>query len=412
MNSVRTARRSFLKLFAGVPPAAGLLMAGRTDAAAPQPPQAPQGRDVIQELRVRTFINAAGTFTALSGSLMLPEVRAAMQVAARRFVRLEDLNDAVSTRLAELLRCEAGLVTAGCASAMMLGTAACLTGTDTARIRRLPDTTGMRNEVIVQRSHRVGYDHAIRNTGARMIEVRTSQELVKAINGRTAMLFYLNASTDRGSIRHEEFVRLGRQHKIPTLIDTAADVPPVDNLFRFQKIGFDLVCFSGGKGLRGPQSAGLLLGRKDLIAAARLNNCPNADAIARTNKVNKEEIVGMLVAVEMFLKRDHEAVWKDWQGRCHRIAAALKGFDDVRTSMNVPAIANHVPHLRITWEVKRRGVTAGEVVRRLRDGKPSIELAPGAGGSGGNLTIGVWMMEPGEDAVVAERLRTILGGGR
>jgi D-glucosaminate-6-phosphate ammonia-lyase len=225
-------------------------------------------------------------------------------------------------------------------------------------------------------------------------------------------MFFLNSSTNQGSIKHEEFVQIARQHKIPTLIDAAADVPPVENLFRFQGIGFDLVCFSGGKALRGPQSAGLLLGRKELIAAARLNNAPNSDTICRTNKVNKEEIIGMLVAVESFLKRDHEAIWKEWEGRCNRISKALGGFEDVRAAINVPEIANHAPHLRITWDVKRRGVTAGDVVRRLREGKPSIELAPGTGGNGGAITIGVWMMEPGDDASVAERVRAILGGGR
>jgi D-glucosaminate-6-phosphate ammonia-lyase len=225
-------------------------------------------------------------------------------------------------------------------------------------------------------------------------------------------MFFLNASTNQGEVRHEEFVKLARQHNVPTLIDAAADVPPVDNLFRFQKIGFDLTCFSGGKGLRGPQSAGLLLGRKELIASARLNNSPNADSIGRTNKVNKEEIIGMLVAVEAFLARDHDAVWKDWENRCHRIAQALKGFPDVRTAIDVPPIANRVPHLRISWDVKRRGVTAAEVVARLRDGKPSIELAPGGAGRGSSVTIGVWMMEPGEDAIVAERMRAVLGGGR
>jgi D-glucosaminate-6-phosphate ammonia-lyase len=412
MHPFQAARRSFLRVLGGAPCAAGFLWSGRADAQAPQRPQALQGRDVIQELGVRSFINAGGTFTLLTGSLMLPEVQAAMQIASKKFVQMDDVHDAVGRRLAELLQCESALVTAGCASAMMLGTAACITGNDTARIRRIPDTTGLKNEVIVQRSHRVGYDHAIRNTGVRMIEVATRVELQKAINGQTAMMFFLNDSANRGAVGHEEFVKIAREHKVPTLIDAAADVPPVDNLFRFQKIGFDLVCFSGGKGLRGPQSAGLLLGRRDLIAAARLNNSPNSDSIGRTNKVNKEEIIGMLVAVELFLKRDHEAVWKDWEGRCSRIAQALKGFEDVRSTVQVPPIANHVPHLRITWDVKRRGVTAAEVVRRLREGKPSIELAPGAGGTGGAITIGVWMMDPGEDAVVAERVRTILAGGR
>jgi L-seryl-tRNA(Ser) seleniumtransferase len=411
MKPFQTARRSFLGLLAGAPWA--FLWADRAAAQTPQPAPTPPARDVIQELGVRSFINAGGTFTAMTGCLMLPEVRASMQAASSKFVMLEELHDKVGQRLAELLRCEAALVTSGCASAMMLGTAACITGTDNARIVRLPDTTGMKNEVIVQRSHRVGYDHAIRNTGAKMVEVTTRQELEKAINDKTVMMFFLNDAANAGSIKHEEFVKIAKDRRIPTLIDAAADVPPVTNLFRFTEMGFDLACFSGGKGIRGPQSAGLLLGRRDLIAAARLNNSPNANSIGRTNKVNKEEIIGMLVAVEAYLRRDHDAVWKDWEGRCNRITQALRAYDDIRTTINVPPIANHVPHLRITWDAQRRGVTAAQVRTRLREGKPSIELAPGGGGGGGNsITVGVWMMEPGEDAIVAERLRVILGGGR
>jgi L-seryl-tRNA(Ser) seleniumtransferase len=402
MNPLLTARRTFLRMLAGLPGLGGLLATNQAAAG-----EVVKARDVIQELGVRSFINAAGTFTALSGSLMPPEVVAAIQVASRKFVRLEDLHNAVGRRIAELLHCEAALVTAGCASALSLATAACVAGSDTARIRRLPDTTGMKNEVLVQRTHRVGYDHAIRNAGVRMIEVETREELEKAVNERTAMLFFLNASEPRGKIRYEEFVALGKKHKVPTLNDAAADVPPVENLWKYTKMGFDLVAFSGGKGLRGPQSAGLLLGRRDLIEAAKLNNNPNADSLCRTNKVNKEEVVGMLVALELFLARDHAAVWNEWQGRCRRITDALKEFDDVRTEVNVPAIANAVPHLRITWDYERRKLSAAEMVKRLRDGKPSIEVNPG---SGRQLVIGVWMMEPGEDALVAERIRAILAG--
>jgi L-seryl-tRNA(Ser) seleniumtransferase len=402
MNPLLTARRTFLRMLAGLPGLGGLLATNQAAAG-----EVVKARDVIQELGVRSFINAAGTFTALSGSLMPPEVVAAIQVASRKFVRLEDLHNAVGRRIAELLHCEAALVTAGCASALSLATAACVAGSDTARIRRLPDTTGMKNEVLVQRTHRVGYDHAIRNAGVRMIEVETREELEKAVNERTAMLFFLNASEPRGKIRYEEFVALGKKHKVPTLNDAAADVPPVENLWKYTKMGFDLVAFSGGKGLRGPQSAGLLLGRRDLIEAAKLNNNPNADSLCRTNKVNKEEVVGMLVALELFLARDHAAVWNEWQGRCRRITDALKEFDDVRTEVNVPAIANAVPHLRITWDYERRKLSAAEMVKRLRDGKPSIEVNPG---SGRQLVIGVWMMEPGEDAIVAERIRAILAG--
>jgi L-seryl-tRNA(Ser) seleniumtransferase len=238
-----------------------------------------------------------------------------------------------------------------------------------------------------------------------MIEVETKEQLESAINDRTAMMFFLNFADPQGKIHREEFVAIGKKHKVPTLIDAAADVPPVENLWRFTKMGFDLVGFSGGKGLRGPQSTGLLLGRTDLIEAAKLNFGPEGDSLCRTNKVNKEETIGMLVALESFLKQDHVAVWRDWEGRCRCIAEALKGYDDVKTEMFVPPIANAVPHLGVRWDSKKRRLTPGEMVRKLREGKPSIEVNPG---SRQQLVIGVWMMEPGEDAIVGERIRSIL----
>ena len=400
MSRLQAKRRTFLCALAGVP---GLrLLVSPSWAATPD--DAPE-RDVIKELGVRSFINAAGTFTALTGSLMRPEVVAAMQVASRKFVQLEDLHNAVGQRIAQLLNCPAALVTSGCASALSLSTAACVAGDDRDKIRRLPDTTGMKNEVLVQRTHRVGYDHAIRNAGVRLIEVETREQLENAINGKTAMMFFLNASDPRGSIHHEEFVAIGKKHNVPTLIDAAADVPPVDNLWRFTKLGFDLVGFSGGKGLRGPQSSGLLLGRKDLIDAAKLNNSPNGDTLCRTNKVNKEEVIGMLVALETFLKLDHAAVWKEWEGRCQRITQALETFKDVRTEVFVPQIANAVPHLRVRWDFQARNLSAQEMVKKLREGEPSIEVSPG---SRQQFVIGVWMMEPGEDAIVGDRMRAIL----
>jgi L-seryl-tRNA(Ser) seleniumtransferase len=360
---------------------------------------------VLRELGVRPCINAAGTYTALTGSLMPPEVFAAMQVASKHFVRLNELQDAVGKRIAELLKCDAAMVTAGCASALSLATAACVAGNDPERIRRLPDTAGMKNEVLVQRTHRVAYDHAIRNAGVRLIEVETADELKKQISEKTALLFFLNSAAPQGQIQHEEFIALGKQRQVPTLIDAAADVPPVDNLYRFTRLGFDLVAFSGGKGLRGPQSAGLLLGRQDLIAAARLNNSPNSDSLCRTNKVNKEEIVGMLVALELFLNRDHDAVWKEWQGRCERIFKDLAGLDDVRTRVEVPSGANAVPHLHVTWNYDQRQLNPAQMADKLRDGEPSIEVVPI---SRRELVVGVWMLEPGEDAIVARRIRELL----
>jgi L-seryl-tRNA(Ser) seleniumtransferase len=406
MSQILPRRRTLLQAIAGLP---GLgLLSQTSEAAAVR--ETPQGRDVLAELKVRPFINAGGTFTALTGSLMRPEVVSAMQVASRKFVKLEDLHVAVGERISGLIGCEAALITSGCASALMLGTAACLTGDDPRKMRALPDLTGLKSEVIVQKSHRVNYDHAIRNTGVKLVEVETRDELIAAISDKTAMMFFLNSSGPQGQVHHEEFVAIAKSKGVPTLIDAAADVPPVENLWKYTKMGFDLVGFSGGKGLRGPQSSGMILGRKDLIKAARLNTSPNGDTIGRTNKVNKEEIVGMLVALETYLKEDHTAVWREWEDRCKQISTAVSGPADIRAEIYIPQVANAVPHLRVSWDAKARGVTVAQVVAKLRDGSPSIEFGPGAG-SGRSLNIGVWMLEPDEVPIVAQRLKAALALG-
>src|SRR5436305_6446301 len=259
----------------------------------------------------------------MTASLMPPEVIEAITYASRHYVMLDELHDRVGARIATLLRCEAAMVTSGAASALTLGTAGVLTGTDPRKVVDLPNLAGMKSEVIVQKAHRFGYEHAVRNGGVRLVEVETREEMERAIGPQTAMMLFYNNNNGEGRIRDEEFVEIGRKHGVPTLNDAAADVPPVENLWKYTKMGFDLVAFSGGKGLRGPQSAGLLLGRRDLIAAARLSNNPNSDSICRTNKVNKEELVGMLVALELFLNRDQAAVWKEWEARASRITQPL-----------------------------------------------------------------------------------------
>lgn len=362
-------------------------------------------RDYFKELGVKPFINAAGTYTTLTASLMPPEVVDAWEYASRQYVRLLDLQEAVGRRLAELLGCEAALVTSGAAGALTVGTAACITGTDQKLIRQLPDTTGMKNEVIVQKSHRYGYDHAVRNCGIRFVEVETAEELERAITPRTAMMLFFNANDPLGKIHAEEFVALGKKHNIPTFNDAAADTPPVGNLMKYTKMGFDLVTFSGGKGLRGPQSAGLLLGRKDLIEAAKLNSSPYSDSIGRGQKVNKEEILAMLVAVESYLKRDHEADWKEWERRVKVITDSVGKLPSVQAETYVPEIANHVPHLRLRWDPAVIRISVPEVVRQLRDGDPSIEVVPS---SKEDLQIGVWMLQPGEAQIVARRIHEIL----
>lgn len=361
-------------------------------------------RDYFRELGVRPFINAAGTYTAMTASLMPTEVTDAIAYASKHFVMLDELHDRVGERLASRLQCEAAMVTSGAASALTLGTAAVLTGTDQKKIVDLPNLAGAKREVIIQKSHRFGYDHAVRNCGVQLVEVETREDLERAVSDRTAMMLFYNNNNAEGRIRDEEFAQLGKKHHVPTLNDAAADVPPVENLWKYTKMGFDLVAFSGGKGLRGPQSAGLLLGRRDLIAAARLNAPPNGNSIGRGLKVNKEEMLGMLVAIERYLARDHASDERDFAARAETIRAAVTSLKGVRADVFVPEVANHVPHVRITWDQMSHGVTAASAVNALRDGEPSIVTRA----EGDALVVGVWMMRPGEDKIVARRLREVL----
>ena len=364
-------------------------------------------RDYFAELGVRPFINAAGTYTTLTASLMAPEVMQAIDYCAKQYVHLNELHDRVGERVASLIGCEAAMISAGAASALTLGTAACMTGANEEFIRRLPDATGMKTEVIIQKAHRYGYDHAVRNCGTHFVEVETREQLENAINGNTVMMLFFNAATPPAPIKAEEFAQLGKKHGIPTFNDAAADVPPVSHLSDYIKMGFDLVTFSGGKGIRGPQSAGLLLGRKDLIHAARMNASPNSDAIGRGMKVNKEELVGMMAAVEAYIKKDHEAEWRDWEGRVKTIADSVGPVSSVKAERFVPEISNSVPHLRITWDESQLKITAAEATKKLLEGNPSIELRPGAQQG---IEVAVWMMQPGEAQIVARRIREVLKG--
>ncbi len=393
-------RRRFLETVSVVPIVGGFTAAGPAPAAA-----APsrKGRDYFRELGVRPFINAAGTYTAMTASLMPPEVMGAIQYASRQYVMLDELHDRVGQRIAALVRAEAAMVTSGAASALTLGTAAILTGTDRQKIVDLPNLAGMKSEVIIQKAHRFGYEHAVRNCGVRLVEVETREELEQAIGEKTAMMLFYNNNNREGKIRDEEFAQLGKKHAIPTFNDAAADVPPVENFWKYTNMGFDLVTFSGGKGIRGPQSAGLLLGRKGLIEAARLNAPPNGNTVGRGMKVNKEEMLGMLVALELFLEKDHARESREFEKRAEAIRSSALAVAGVKAEVFVPEIANHVPHVRISWDGADEAA-ATAAVKALRDGEPSI----GTRSEGKDLVIGVWMMRPGEEKVVARRLRQVL----
>jgi D-glucosaminate-6-phosphate ammonia-lyase len=395
-------RRHFIERASALP-FVGALVASHPAIASAAAARA-DGRDYFRELGVRPFINAAGTYTAMTASLMPREVVDAIQYASEHYVMLDELHDAVGARIAWLVQCEAAMVASGAAAALTLGTAAVLTGTDRQRIVDLPNLAGMKSEVIVQKSHRFGYDHAVRNCGVSIVEVETRDELERAINEKTAMMLFYNANNFVGQIKDQEFAELGRKHRVPTLNDCAADVPPVENLWKYTKMGFDLVAFSGGKGIRGPQSAGLLLGRKDLITAARLNAPPNSNSIGRGFKVNKEEMLGMLVALELYLKRDHARERKEFDERAETIRKAAAAVPGVKADVFVPEVANNVPHIRISLDGLSNGLTAQKVVQALREGEPSI----GTRSEENAVVVGVWMMRSGEDKIVARRLRQVL----
>ena len=394
-------RRHFLETISALPLVGGFTAASTARAATAAGRKG--GRDYFAELGVRPFINAAGTYTAMTASLMPPEVMAAINYASTQYVMLDELHDRVGQRIATLLRSEAAMVTAGAASALTLGTAGVLTGTDRQKTVDLPDLSGMKSEVIIQKSHRFGYEHAVRNCGVRLVEVETRDDLERAIGEKTAMMLFYNNNNRVGRIQDEEFAQLGKKHAIPTFNDAAADVPPVDNFWKYTGMGFDLVAFSGGKGIRGPQSAGLLLGRKGLIEAARLNAPPNGNTVGRGMKVNKEEMLGMLVALELFLAKDHARENREFERRAEVIRSSATAVSGVKAEVFMPEIANHVPHVRISWDGADEGTAAAAVIA-MRDGEPSIAIRS----EGNALVVGVWMMQPGEEKIVARRLRQVL----
>ncbi len=358
-------------------------------------------RNILKELGIRTFVNAAGTYTAMTASLMHDEVVETIKQSAKQFAMLDEVQDKVGEKIAELCHAESATVTAGCWSALVLGTAGVLTGMDMKKVAQLPDVTGMKAEVIVQKGHNIGYVHALTNTGAIIVEIETAQELEKAINEKTAMMWFLNTYAPMGKIQHEEWVAIAKKHKIPTMIDMAADVPPVSNLWKYNELGFDLVCVSGGKAMCGPQSAGILMGRKDLIAAARLSAPPRGGNIGRGMKVNKEEIVGMYVALEKYINQDHDAEWKMWESKIDSIKTAVNSIEGVITEISVPPIANHTPLLFINWDESKVKTSNKDLMLKLRNGSPSIEVM--ANGTGINIT--VFMLQEGEEKIVAKRVR-------
>jgi len=367
-----------------------------------------QTGNVYEELGVTTVINGQGTMTMLGGSLMRPEVESVMALAGQHFVNIPELEVAAGKRIAEMLKLPpdySALVTCGAAAAMLSGLAGILTKDNPQFIRQIPDLAGMKSEVIIQKSHRNPFDHQLRATGIRLVEIVDRDDLRKAVNEKTAMMHFTNFANAAGQIKVEEWAKFGKEYKVPTFIDAAADTPPVSHLWDYANMGYDLIAFSGGKAIRGPQCAGLLVGRKDLVSYALLNNSPHEDTIGRSQKVGKEEIVGMVKALECYLQEDHEALNKEWQNRLELISTEVSKVPGVTTKFFVPDIANHVPHLKILWD-KKIAATPREIAGALRKGKPAIVLS--AGEEGEVLSLNSFMLQPGEDKVIAEAVVAVL----
>ncbi len=379
--------------------------------------------NVYSRLGVKTVINCRGTWTYLSGSLEFPEVRQAQLEASEHFVNMLELQRAVGRRLSELTGAPSGIVTSGSAGAMAAATAACMTGTDDRLIWQLPDTTGMKHEVVMA-GGRSAFDSAIRLTGATLVLAYSPEEIANAINQNTTMIY----TTDLGE-KLQKQLAIAKERKVPLLLDDAAGIPPIDNAKLYARMGIDMYCFSGGKGLRGPQCSGLLLGRKDLIEAALLNSSPREGAICRPMKVGKEEVIGCLTALETWLKIDEKKLYEEWSARIDRIRTLVETVPGVTTSTYVPDDGNRYPTLTVKWDQEGWGFSISDCVRELRAGDPVIEVL---GADNPSLVTAVregnpnrkerkgpdhielvsMTIKPGEEIVVGQRLRAVLGAAR
>jgi len=395
-------RRDILKKLSLLPLAGGVAGLYPFQSKASPVPIPPASRDLFKELGIRTFINAAGTYTFMTGSLMHDIVTDTIKTASKEFCLLDEAQDKVGAKIAAMTHAEAAVVTAGAFSGLTLGLAGILTGTDVNKVKALPhlEGTGMKSEVICQKAHDIDYNHAFMNTGCKIVTVETVEELEKAINEKTALMHFLNINADKGKIMHEEWVALGKKHGIPTSNDIAADVPPVSNLWKFNDMGFDFVVISGGKAMKGPQSAGLLMGKKYIIEGARVHMPPRGFNIGRGMKVNKEEVLGMYVALEHYINYDHDKEWKVWEDNIAVIEKAAKSVNGVNTRIFVPPLGNITPTLELTWS--KETVKAKDIQDKLRAGSPSIEVM---NHDDKTIHITVWVMKQGEEKIVAKRLK-------
>jgi seryl-tRNA(Sec) selenium transferase len=366
------------------------------------------GPDIYQSIGVEPVINCRGTFTIIGASIELPEVRAAMDAAAQHFVQLDELADAVGRRLGELTGAEWGMVSAGCAAGLKHVTAACVAGGNPEKLLRIPDLRGLdKTEVVSPRSSRSVYDHAIRNVGVKMITVDTAEEFERALSPHTAMI-YLSAgrATGEGPLSLVNVARMAKPLNIPILVDAAAEVLTIPNVHLAN--GATVVAYSGGKAICGPQCAGLLLGRKDILMSAWQASSPHHGP-GRDNKVGREETLGMVAAVEAWVKRDHKAEWNRWLSYLDTISKRVSKIEGISTAVREPnGLSNRSPSLVISWDPAKLHITGEELAEIVARTKPRIAL----GGAPGSIDITAWMMRPSDDRIVADRLFDLLSQKR
>jgi len=400
-------RREFFRR--GALASAALSLGGRVRRAFAAPLE--YGVNLYRSIGVKPLINAKGTFTIITGSQTLAEVKRAMDDASRAYVQMDELMDGVGRRLAELTGAEWGIVTAGCAAALTHCTSACLAGSNPERMQRLPNLEGLKSEVVIPAYSRNVYDHAIRMLGVKIVTVHDVSQLESAFNERTAMAYILGGPQDDGPLGTRAVAEVAKRHNVPVIVDAAAEILTIPNV-HLQR-GATAVAYSGGKCIRGPQAAGLLLGEKNLLQAAWANSAPH-HAFGRSLKVGKEEIMGMLAAVEMWGKRDHQAEWKQWEGWLETISSRVKQIDGVTTSINQPSadLSNRTPSLSIQWDGARLGITGQELSRLLLDTEPRVVPAGARGSRPDNVASSVsivpYMLVPGDEKTIAERLYALL----
>ncbi|MCH7593721.1 MAG: aminotransferase class V-fold PLP-dependent enzyme [Chloroflexi bacterium] len=371
---------------------------------------------VYARLGVKPVINAQSWVTALGGSLMPPEVLRAMQEASTAFVDLGALHLAAGKLVAQVCGSEAGLVTGGAAASNILMAAACMTGDDPSKIDRLPDSSGMKNEVVIFEGHRNHYDNNFEVAGAKIVPWGFAgngkpYQLEEAITERTCAMAWIAAPFMRDPMPLEEAAEIAHSRGVPVIVDAAAEVPPPENLTRFIADGADLVGYSGGKGIRGPQGTGLLAGRSDLVAAASqnyLNTRGTRAGVGRSSKASKEDIVGLVTALQVFMDTDHAAVWAGWRAGAEHIVDRLQGITGLRVVLEDGDPNRQGPQAVIYFERDWHGPAPDAVRDALRAGEPAIHV--GAGGYRDEINVVMTNVQPGEERIIADRLEDILSG--